>query len=269
MSDRNAKRGMTSPNLTTGNKNKMARQGENTCELSELSKRYKCEGIQDIGRCFALFRQDADRDMDTFKQELKNIKSEVGDLRESVKWAQKDTEVLKDTSVKLAQEILSLELWGRKWNLTFRGLEGPLEEKPDKTEEVIRKFMSNDLGIPTHVAENMLFAAVHRLPSGPPNKKSIIVRFVRLADREKCLQGAYKLRKGSGIGVSIDLPRILAKERDRLLEMKRNLSNEEKKKAKLIYLKTAPFLKLKYGDKEKLAKINYLQVAGEDITPDN
>jgi len=126
-----------------------------------------------------------------------------------------------------------------------------------KTQKEVRKFFSDTLKIRKTEVDKMLFAACHRLKSGPPEKKNIIVRFVNLHEKDKVLREAFKLKRGSGMGVSQDLPPVLARERDRLLKIKFSLPEEEKRSAKLIYLKSHPFLRLEKKDGVELADIQY------------
>ena len=54
---------------------------------------------------------------------------------------------------------LALEVWGCKWNLVIRGIEGSTNESPVVTEEKVRAFLSRDLNLNKR---SMIFAAVHR-----------------------------------------------------------------------------------------------------------
>ena len=118
--------------------------------------------------------------------------------------------------------------------------------------------MKTKLTIPEGEVSAMLFGACHHIKSGPDLKKNIIVRFLNISDRDKCLEKAYNLKRGCGFGVSIDLPYQVAKQRERLLRIKNNLPAEEKKKAKLQYLKIHPFLILHRSGGKMEANIDYI-----------
>ena len=222
-----------------------------------LSTGYECNSIQDVGKCIQQLKFDIEKDMNIFHEQMKEIKVEVREAKSSIEWNAQEIETVKVDMNEISKEIITRELWSRKWNLIFRGIPGNLTEKACESEEVIRNFIEKDLAISHDCAANMIFAAVHRIPSGPKEKKNITVRFIRLDDRDKCLEGAYQLPSGSGKGVSVDLPPPLAKERDRLLKIRKALPDAVKKAAKIKYLKTHPFLVLKYGKKEVVADPNY------------
>ena len=187
------------------------------------------------------------------------VKKEIKDITNSIEWNAEDIEEVKHDVVDMGRAVLARDLWSRKWNLVFRGIPGDKFERPHITEEEVRKFMKNCLEMTEAQINKITFAASHRLPSGPVGKKNIIVRLVNLHDRDKIMEAAYKLKKGSGYGVAQDLPPELARERDRLLKKKSNLPKEERKNAKLLYFKTHPFLVLKWDDKEDEAKITYVK----------
>lgn len=54
---------------------------------------------------------------------------------------------------------LTLEVWGRKWNLVIRVIDGTIWESPLETEEKVRIFLSRDLNLDVC---RITFAAVHR-----------------------------------------------------------------------------------------------------------
>ena len=91
----------------------------------------------------------------------------------------------------------------------------------------------------------MLFQAIHRLPSGGEGKRNIIARFLNLGDRDIVVRAAYKLPRGQGYGVWPDLNPEASQLRARLLADRRELRVEDKRRTKLIYMKTHPFVALK------------------------
>ncbi|CAC5398169.1 unnamed protein product [Mytilus coruscus] len=144
-------------------------------------------------------------------------------------------------------ERLKLEIWGRKWNVVIRGVQGARikRELPKANEAFTRAFLKNTLNIPPERADNMLFtAAVHRLPSGDEDRRSIMLRLSSLIDWDDILKAAIKLPPRSGYSVVPDLPPSLSVRRGELLKERRDMSPESRRKTKLVYLRDAPFLKL-------------------------
>ena len=121
--------------------------------------------------------------------------------------------------------------------------------------------MKDNLGMNETTVKGVVFAACHRLKSGPDLKKNNIVRFVKLGDRDDCLEKAFTLKRGCGYGVSQDLPTELSSQRAQLLKYKDELNDEKKKKAKLTCLSEHPFFILKYPGGQKEAALNYITVA--------
>ncbi|OWF43051.1 hypothetical protein KP79_PYT24938 [Mizuhopecten yessoensis] len=91
----------------------------------------------------------------------------------------------------------------KKWNLVLRGIPGNTKELPPNTQFAVRGFFKNT---PAHIADAMLFQAIHRLTNGAEEKRNIIVRFVSLQDRDKVLSLGFKNKHGSSFAVVPDLP---------------------------------------------------------------
>ena len=207
-------------------------------EFQDLTKTYKCESFSDIAKCFMHLHNEITSEIKLIHSEIASVKSDLSEQKQSLEYTAQEVETVKDDLVKTntevkvireelelqAREILSKDVYGRKWNLIVRGIPGSLGEEANKTGELIRQFAESKLGFSNTEARDMPFAAVHRLPSGQMGKKNIIVRFVRLSDREDFLQKAFSLPKGGGFGVSPDLPPQLARERDRLVKIKKSTS---------------------------------------------
>lgn len=109
----------------------------------------------------------------------------------------------------------------------------------------VRESFEKQLGISNERANVMLLTAVHRLPGGmDENKRHCIVRFRSLMDRDEVLQKGIALKPGSGYSAVPDLPPSVSILRSKLLNEKRNMSPDEKKRTKLIYTKEYPFVRL-------------------------
>ena len=74
---------------------------------------------------------------------------------------------------------------GRKWNVVKRGLQGDCfkPELPKATEAFIRAFLRNSLNIPSKRADKRLVNAVHRIPFGDDDRRSIMLRLSSLIDQ--------------------------------------------------------------------------------------
>jgi hypothetical protein len=95
---------------------------------------------------------------------------------------------------------LTLELWGRKWNLIIRGDKSSVKderfESPRGALHLVQAFQIDTLGYKQEEIDNIEFAAVHRLKFGSERGKDIIVRMVSLIDRDEILKAARKLVRG-------------------------------------------------------------------------
>lgn len=142
-------------------------------------------------------------------------------------------------------ERLKLEQWDRKWNVIIRGIEGTLKEQVRETESKVRGFIKELFHLSPTLAESVIFQAVHRLPGWVEGKRSIIVRFVSLMDRDDVLEAGKKLTRGTGYSVVPDLPPDASRIRSELLNKLRPMPAEEKRRHKLVYIKSFPFVSLK------------------------
>ena len=183
---------------------------------SDNTERYKCSDFKDLGKCFALLRSDINNDMAWIKNEVKEVKQEVTELKKSVEWNTDSVDKMYVTLEQQGKDNLARDVYSRKWNLILRGIEGDVKETPKET-SITRNFMVNTLKLERREVDGMLFAAAHRLHSGKEGRKNIIVKFVNIHDRDICLEKAFKMPRGTGLGVSVDFPRAVAMERDRLL----------------------------------------------------
>ena len=217
-----------------------------------MSSNYECNDIKDIAKCFQQLHShidseiaglkakqaETDKRMDVFQNQVEYATGELKDIYES------HIPSLEELIEREQNERLKLELWGRKWNLIVRGVSGTEKEHPSKTLAMVKVFMNTKLYLNETRVGQMPIAAVHRLPSGPETKRNIILRLVNLIDRDAILSAAKNLGQGSGYSVVPDLPPSLATRRGELLKERSEMSEQDKKKCRLVYLKDPPFLKL-------------------------
>jgi hypothetical protein len=137
-------------------------------------------------------------------------------------------------------------MWGRKWNLVIRGIEGEKAriERSREAEVLVITFLKKVLSFAEDRADNMLLTAVHRPNTGPVGRKSVILRLSSLIDRDEILEKALKLKPASGYSIVPDLPPSLAMRRSELFKDRREMSDGLRKKFKLVYLKETPFVDL-------------------------
>lgn len=96
----------------------------------------------------------------------------------------------------IRDEILALNLWGRKWNLIVHGIAGQIKETSEATRHKIQEFFNTVLKMDPGEVKNINIAACHRIRgSRDTTKESIIVRFVDLQQRDYILNLAKKLPK--------------------------------------------------------------------------
>ena len=127
-----------------------------------------------------------------------------------------------------------LEMWGRKWNMIVRGIDGSTQENGRVTLQKVTDFFRDVLKAPTDLLEDMQFQACHRLPGGNnSDKPNIIVRFSSLLDRDDILSLAMKLPPKSGYSVVVDVTKCVAEERAKLLNKRREMPIAERQKVQI------------------------------------
>lgn len=221
--------------------------------LGELETEYQCNSVEGIGRCFALLQFRVDGSLNKIRSDITEVKQRVSSLEDSAAWQEQETEDIKhklipgveDMIHQLEEKQLQLDVWGRKWNLVIKGIDGKGGEDSSETTRKLRETLETKLNMAKETVENMTFQAVHRLKGGKPDRKNIIARWVNLEQRDAVLTAARRLPPGSGLSVLVDLPPDLATDRDDILRYRATLSQEEKKKTRVNYLKEAPFVMLR------------------------
>lgn len=230
-------------------------------EQDAVLPNYECRDFNDIATCFGQMHKSIFGKIENIEKRTKTLEEKM----ESIDFVvQNQNDIIKDiTETRLVnidekiQEVernrLALEVWGRKWNLVVRGINGSVNEAPPVTEDKVRGFLSDSLKLDSR---RMAFAAVHRLPPSMAavqagvtegtNTPNISIRFVNIHDRDAVMHAAMKeLTQGMGKSVVPDLPPQINKIRQTLLLKRKSLSADEKRKVKLVYMKSYPFVALK------------------------
>ena len=156
---------------------------------------------------------------------------------------------------------LELETHRRKWNLILHGIKGDADEFQHTTRESVLKFAKEKLKIQN--TNNIHIAACHRLSRNADS--GIIIRFCDLSQRDEWM-AATKNLKDTGISLSPDLPPKLRPIKNAVMLHRKSLSTEEKRKSKVRYLPSWPFVELKFDDKSVFrSPISVNKIVGETL----
>lgn len=140
-----------------------------------------------------------------------------------------------------ALQCLDLHAHHRKFALVIQGVKGDPNESPEKTRKAVIDLAKTDLKVN---AKEQDFAACHR--NGPDASSSIHARFVDLSTRDRFLANAKKLANSrhKGISISVDVPPCLRKVKKELVELRKALPLERKKRSYVKHLPSWPYFQL-------------------------
>ena len=155
---------------------------------------------------------------------------------------------------------LELETHRRKWNLILHGIKGDADEFQHITRESVLKFAKDKLKI--RDTSNIHIAACHRLSRSA--NAGIIIRFCDLSQRDEWM-AATKNLKDTGISLSPDLPPKLRPIKNAVMLHRKSLSTEEKRKSKVRYLPSWPFVELKSDNSVFRAPISVNKIVGDTL----
>lgn len=155
---------------------------------------------------------------------------------------------------------LELETHRRKWNLILHGIKGDADEFQHTTRESVLKFAKDKLEI--RDTSNIHIAACHRLSRSA--NAGIIIRFCDLSQRDEWM-AATKNLKDTGISLSPDLPPKLRPIKNAVMLHRKSLSTEEKRKSKVRYLPSWPFVELKSDNSVFRAPISVNKIVGDTL----
>ena len=185
----------------------------------------KVNRLQEKVEYFELFSKDAALSLKVLDEGMSFANSEIESMKEKVKhWEKSLQEETARVERKLQGEIevlrdekLYMEVYQRRENLRFYGIREASGATEENVKEVLVGFMQNELDISE--ADTIEFQRIHRI--GRPNlsqdkPRPIIARFLRYSDRELVMSKAKKL-KGTGLGISADLPKDIVNRRKKLM----------------------------------------------------
>lgn len=216
-----------------------------------------------IGDLKQILKSSVDESLQPIKNEIKSINDRLNDI-ESYKHVidQVQTQVtnLVETTLPetvshvnsmveaLALQNINLNTHRRKFSVIIYGLPGEKEEDSDVTRKSVINMAKENLKIkPTPerpVREDQL-AACHRLK--PDSGSGIIARFNDLRERDRWLAHAKNLA-GSDISISVDVPPCLRPAKKQLMNIRKALPSDVKKRAYIKHLPSWPYLQLHRHD---------------------
>ena len=192
------------------------------------------------------------KNLDTFELNISQMRIEIDDIKETqdkhiriidkqethhhnvegrLRNLENSNRQLEGQNIEIREKLLTLQTHSMKYNLIFDGIKN---NQGEKTEDVIRNFLSKELEI-TNV-ENIQFQNVHRLGERQERReRGIIARFVNYGDNELVRkQRAEKLSSKPELSVYQQFPREINNRR-KLLVPKLKEFRRQKRKAKFFY----------------------------------
>ena len=204
---------------------------------------------------------------------LARIETSVHTMDKALTFMNKEIEEIKSTVVpnldkkyenvttKTCMNVLDIDTHRRKWSLVINGLKGEQNESDVITRNKVKEFATNVLKVDN--AKNHNFSACHRLSQRPDS--GIIIKFLDLSDRNAWLMNAKNL-KGADQNVSLspDLHPCLRKLKNNILQIRKDLTTEEKRGSHIRFCPNWPYVYLKKSDQTSV----YPQISKKSIVQD-
>ena len=200
--------------------------------------------------------------LDDALEELTAVRAKVSTLETAAQFSSDRMESLVSTTLPdvtthitsianaLAMRQLEMDVHQRKWALVIDGVKGVAEEKEYDTRKACLTMADQQLKVPN--TKDTGISACHRLSTNA--NSPIYIRFTDLQQRNSWLSHAKNLAgKNSSISISPDLPPVLRKLKKDLLDQRKKLDENIRKKSSIKYLRQWPFLILKIKDHDDLA----------------
>ena len=148
-------------------------------------------------------------------------------------------------STALAMQTLDIDVHRRKWALTLQGLKGAAKEDEEDTRASCVQLARDTLEIEN--ASVWDFAACHRLSQKAD--AGIIVQFNDLSKRNMWLANAKNLRgRANHNSISPDVPPVLRPMKKDLLQKRKDLPPEDKRRSYIRYHRQWPYMDLAVGN---------------------
>ena len=198
--------------------------------------------------------------LDRMEQQLAmvtDLQAQMTGLESSLQFASKRIDDLYKTSLPalaahvervstaLAMQTLDIDVHRRKWALTLQGLKGAAKEDEVDTRAACVQLARDTLEIEN--ASVCDFAACHRLSQKAD--AGIINRFNDLSKRNMWLANAKNLKgRANHISISPDVPPVLRPMKKDLLQKRKDLPPEDKRRSYIRYHRQWPYMDLAVGN---------------------
>lgn len=191
-----------------------------------------------------------EENINTMKREIKDIKAlqdqhgrilaneerHHHNIEDRMRYLEEQNRALENENKILQEDFLRFQTHSMKYNLIFTGLPEGRDESSNDTENIVRGFITTELGI-DH-AERISFQNVHRLkPRRDGKPRSIIARFTKYSDHQLVLHEANeKLKNKNKVQYAVfqQFP-LEINERRKALIPKLKEFQRAKRNAKLVY----------------------------------
>ena len=217
------------------------------------------ENIRDIIREeIKTVQAEIEKSLDTkFKQFTKDIRDRISKIETGLKTVTDDIATIKTDTLpkitshydavlqKLTLSHLDLNVHRRKWGVIISGLDGESGESEKDTRQSVIDLGKKKLKIKD--AELKDFSACHRLKSAA--NAPIIARFTDLSKRDTWMSKA-KLLKNTNTSISVDVPPCLRDVKKELVEAKKKLPEEARRRSYIKHYPSFPYFKLIRHDAE-------------------
>ena len=151
------------------------------------------------------------------------------------------TSHVEKVATSLALQTLNMDVHRRKWSLTIQGVKGSVGEAEMDTRSSCVALARQHLGVPN--ATETDFSACHRLSQ--KQDACIIVRLKDLNQRNLWLEGAKNLKSHTDkISISPNMPPVLRCLKTELLQKRKNLPIEQKRRSYVKHLRQWPYVEL-------------------------
>ena len=162
----------------------------------------------------------------------------------------------------LALQTLNLDVHSRKWSLTIQGIKGEADEDEATTRHACADLARSHLKITDATGDD--FSACHRL-----NRKKevgIIIRFKDLSRRNRWLDEAKNLRTHPDkISISPALPPVIRPLKSELLQARKNLPADQKRRSFIKYLRQWPYVELSVPNSQPIRPSSAIESAVTEI----
>jgi hypothetical protein len=160
---------------------------------------------------------------DELKMKCESNEKSIAELSSKISDLERKNSEPCDCEIKLKslqESVSDLRCRSMKSNLIFNGLK---EVRNEDTEDMIRQFLEDELGI----GERVEISAVHRFGKKKDGIRPIVIRFLYMKDLEFILKHAYRLRNNR-FSIRQQFPPEIEENRRKLYPVMREAKREKK-----------------------------------------